>query len=215
MRKLFVLAGVLALGLFSSNARAQSNLAFGFSGFDTNNNLTINSTVFTNTDSGWIDALQADYPGNQNYVSGNLNGDNYSDFFDFDLTGLTGTVTSASFNVDTYVITVPGTFDIFATALTPAQVSSANAPLPYYADLTSGEEIGTIDFATSDSNSLATITLNTAGDEWLQANEGNGVVIGGQFNGASATPEPSSLVLLGTGIAGLAGMIRRKAAKGL
>jgi hypothetical protein len=216
MRKLFALAGILALGLFSVNAYAD-DYAFGFSNFTGGNNLTINGAAYYNTDSGWIQSTGEHDGGNPNYVSGDLGGVAYNDYFSFDLSSLTGSVTSASFNVYTYEISDPGSYDIYATSLTPAEVNSGNSftSTAFFNDLTSGPAIGSIDLTPGESNTNVTIDLNAAGMTWLADNAGGEVVLGGAFNYTPpppVVPEPSSLFLLGSGIAGLAGMLRRRIA---
>jgi hypothetical protein len=214
MRKYLAIAGILALGLFSASAKADDQYAFGYSGFNSSNNLTINGTAYTNTDSGYIMSDGTQQQGNRNYVSvmyssGTLQINNY---FSFDLSSLTGTVTSASFDVYTYTISATGTYDIYATSLTPTEVNSSNyfSSVADFDALTSGTEIGTITLDPSEDNTTATITLNSDGLAWLQANEGNEVVVGGEFGGSTVTPEPGSLLLFGTGILGLAVVLRRK-----
>lgn len=219
MRNLFIFSGVLALALFSANAHAD-DFAFGSSGFTPGNNLTINGTAYYNTDSGWIQSTGVHSASNTNYLSGNY-GVQYNNYFSFDLTNLSGTVTSASFEVDTYVVstTGTGTYDIYATALTPAEVNSGNSfsSIAFFNALTSGVEIGSITLASGNSNSNVTFDLNAAGLSWLTANEGNGIVVGGAFDYTPPTtvPEPGSLLLMVSGIAGFAGIYRYKIARAL
>jgi hypothetical protein len=68
-----------------------------------------------------------------------------------------------------------------------------------------------------ESGTNVTFDLNAAGLTWLTANAGDEIVMGGAFDYTPPTtvPEPSSLLLLVSGIAGLGGMLRRKIAKAL
>ena len=79
--------------------------------------------------------------------------------------------------------------------------------MPFYNRLTAGPLIGFINLTPGMSYADATITLDRQGLQWLKNHEGGGAVIGGEFQ---PIPEPGTLVLLGSGALGLAGLLRRK-----
>jgi len=216
MRKLVLLLALAAVGAYSASASAET-YAFGFSSFTSSNDIASNSGAFNNVDSGWINSNGLHQGGNTNYYSGCCDTGGTFDvrnYFSFDLTGATGPVTSASFDVDTYTITVAGTYEIFGTSLTPTQVNSANGftNLGYY-DALGVNPIGSISLTPGESNSTVDITFDAAGIAWLNANLGSDVVLGGELlvtPPPATTPEPSSIALFGTGILGLAGITRRR-----
>jgi hypothetical protein len=215
LRKIVSLLGLLFFSLVSVNAHAQ-NYAFGYSGFTSSNNLDINGIPYYNTDSGWINSAGFHGGGNANYYSGEFDCGGTGvckDYFSFDLSGLSGKITSASFNVYTYTVSVAGPYTLWGTSLTPGEVNSSNTftNLGYYNGLSSGPSVASVSLAPGQSYGDVTINLNNAGLAWLQANEGNGVVLGGAFGQVpTATPEPASLLLFASGLATLGGFLKRK-----
>jgi PEP-CTERM motif-containing protein len=211
MRRLLVTLAIVTLFLWSISAGAE-NFAFGFSGFTPTNNLNIDGSPYLNTDSGWINSNGVHQAGNTNYYSGFFDCGGIGvckNFFSFDLTPLTSKrVNAATFTVFTYAISVPGIYSIFGTNLDPADVNSANGytSIPFYSRLTAGPLIGFINLTPGMSYTDATITLDHQGLIWLKNHEGGGAVIGGEF---TPIPEPGTLVLLGSGALGLAGILRR------
>lgn len=192
-------------------------------------------TTVANTNSGWIMSDGSVQANNTTYSSGFMYGFQFDNYFNFNLGGVSGTVTGATFEVESYNIVGTGTYSIYSTGLTNAEAVSGG--VPNYNALTSGTLIGSISIDPSDDSKLLDISLNSGGLAWLQANEGNQIVLGGAFiapgslnyafgqsllnsnnvldiqtvNAApSATPEPSSVLLLGSGLFGIAGLLRRR-----
>jgi hypothetical protein len=194
------------------------------------------STVY-NSDSGWFSETGYHSADNTNYYSGDSTSlGQLNDYFSFNLTGVSGPVTAASFNVASYGITTSGTYTIYATSLTPAEVNSSvgcNTCTSIFNSLTSGSPIGSIGVTSADSNTVLDINLNSSGLSWLTANEGQGIVLGGSFpqpygSGqyafgdsaftasnnltitTSTTPEPGFYGLMALGLGGLVAAVRRR-----
>src|SRR3954454_1343623 len=71
-------------------------------------------TVDTGDNQGWWSDFFPNNNGNDNYLTGNVDGGNYNSFFVFDLSGLSGKVTSATLRLDTAMISGgPLTFSLW------------------------------------------------------------------------------------------------------
>ena len=202
------------------------------------------TTTAFNTFSGWYSNTgtnQLNSGGlNETYSVGSFYGYSLNNYFVFDLSGLSkGTaVSSATFNVAAYAIAgTPSTYTIYETSLTPADVEvnhdpskGGTAEVTLYTSLASGTAIGSIAVTSANNSTNLSISLNNAGLSWIQANEGNQIVLGGSnnqpiysmsyiFGGSvftptnnltiSSVPLPAGLLLFGPGLVGLAAVRRR------
>ncbi len=214
MRKSVVFLGVLCLVLLTHTASAQP-YAFGFSDFNSGNYLDINGTPYYNTDSGWVSNTGVHDGGNTNYASGYgcpEAGSYCANYFSFSLATLDPVVTSASLTLDAYTVTNIGTFDIYGTSLSPADVNSANSftDPAIYNGIVEAPLIGSLLIGPGDTDSNITVTLNGAGLAWLNANAGNGIVVGGAYDVPATVPEPGALMLFATTLVGIAGTTLRR-----
>ena len=74
-----------------------------------------------------------------------------------------------------------------------------------------GIQAGYVDFSASAGEEITSIELLNAGSFWFETDNLSYQEAPASSPPPSTTPEPSSFLLLGSGLAGLAGMLRRKA----
>ena len=214
MRKFICLLTFALLAIMVVGAQAQRDSFFaGASTFNSGNNLNIDGNAFYNTDSGWIRDTGQHFGGNANYITGlcvNCGGYWYHSYFSFDLSNFAGNAGTASWNVYSYLIQYdPGTYLLYGTSLSPSDVYSGNTftSVALYNALVAGPLIGSIWVTPGNSYENITVNLNGAGIAWLDAHAGGPAVLGADFQ---EIPEPGTLMLLGTGLIGALGVIRRK-----
>jgi hypothetical protein len=207
-----VSAAAIALCGFAANANAGSDYVFGFSDFTSTNALTLDgSTVLNNVYSGWYESTGFHDVGNTNYIVGDY-GPGYHDFFVFDISALTGPVTSLSLTLFSYSVTSPQTVHFYDVSIPLDTLINGAGGVAAYADLGSGVGYGAHGFSASSVNE--TFSLNSQAVSALNAaiaGHQRQFAIGGAVGEAVvAVPEPETYALLAGGLGLVAWIARRR-----
>ncbi len=199
---------------------------YGFSDFNSSNGLNITTSsgdfFVPISDSGWWDGLFFHDDTNKNYFAGHATSiadqGEHNNYFTFDLSGISGTITTASFNLFTY--TVAGSsvdYQLFDVTSPLSEVHATGTNASVYDDLMTGVSYGSFIYNSSDSGQFRSILLNTDGISALNSAIGGEFGIGGAVTGGiegppSPIPEPETYAmwLAGLGLLGFFGY-RRKA----
>jgi PEP-CTERM motif len=213
-KPVFFILLFLAATALAHPARADVYI-FGNTGNYATQSLTVTTTTGTTVIAastfGWYEDTGFSAQ-NTNYFAGTYDGHAYNDYFTFDLSGLTGTVLSASLSASTFGNVGDGTYSLYNVSTLSSEVDASMDSTAVYDDLGSGTLYGSLNF-TPTTVGTESITLDANALSAIGADEGSDFTLGGS-TGASFTqdntPEPSSFVLLGTGILSVAGATRRR-----
>jgi hypothetical protein len=172
--------------------------------------------TFNAVDSGWYQSSTGDNSqglvGSENYFAGlfpNTNGFDYNNFFVFNVSGVTGTILSATLSIDDSgtgaVVGGPLTFNVGSVADSASSVESTSPSTTIYNDLASGTLYG----SDTGISTPGTVLLNLDGAALTAlGSAGSGFVFGGYvtpitdganhylFTNAFNSSDPSPVVTL-------------------
>jgi len=215
-----LVGGALGAASFCFAGTSQAIFAFSPSG---SQQLILNGgdTVLDATNTGWYD--QTGFSENAgNYIAGVCGssdacvGDNLdaNDYFVFDLSDVSGAITSAELSIGNptsgYISPNPSeTFNVWDVS-TPIStlIASNTGQVGIYNDLGSGNLYGSTSVSLADDGNQVLVNLGAQALADIQAAEGNSFAVGGEVDPAGV-PEPTSMLLLGAGLAALMTVGRR------
>jgi hypothetical protein len=133
-------------------------------------------------------------PANDNYVTGQIGRSNYHNFFTFDLTGVTGTITSATLHLfepsgtnfasGGFVTTQASeTFQVFTYAGNISALDAGGQVPGVYNGLVSGTLAGSVSISAANGGTFVDVSLNAAALAALTGGEGGLFAFGGNLLG--------------------------------
>ncbi len=137
------------------------------------------------TDSGWWNSTGSHDAGNKNYVSGQISGNQYHDYFVFDLSGVNQAITGATLQLTNppggYSSPDPTeTYSLFDVSTPVAALrDSGSGQTGIFSDLGSGVSFGSQTVSAANNNSTVSVALNAAGVAALNAARGGLAAVGG------------------------------------
>jgi hypothetical protein len=146
-------------------------------------------------DSGWWNSTGAHSATNKNYLTQESTTTDYHNYFVFDLTDVTETITGAELRLTNSLTGASGTpaytlFDV-STPLTDLQ-ATGSGETDIFGDLGSGTAYGSASFSTINNASIVVIQWNDAGIAALNAARGGLFAVGGAITSASGAMFGSS-----------------------
>lgn len=219
--KNFLRTLLLGASFFSTVAHAD---VYVFGGSTANvigiQTLTINgSQTIQASDAGWYTDNGTHFADNDNYVVGTLNNHTYHDFFVFDLTTVSGPITSAELSL--YVPSTVGYVNSNSSAITYQNwdvstqlsllTSNQTSATSIFSDLGTGTLFGTVTVGPEVQGQQVHVSLNGAALSAILAAEGGQFAIGGAaFAATSAVPEASTWAMLLLGFVGVSFVAYRR-----